>query len=90
MLDVIIARFDRPGWLDELIESGDVPDLIETAREAETSARRVRQWFESLLDPATPDRHCPVCSAAIRGRSDRRYCSDACRQKAHRASRLKP
>jgi hypothetical protein len=30
-------------------------------------------------------RTCPICSTSLPGRSDRRYCSPACRQTAYRA-----
>jgi len=33
---------------------------------------------------AVTEHHCAVCGATLTGRTDRRYCSDRCRQQAHR------
>lgn len=67
----------------EIIDSGMLPDLIEETRRTERAAREVRHWFESLAG-VVDERRCP-CGAVLRGRADQRYCSAACRVRAHRA-----
>lgn len=88
MFDEAIGKF-TPAWIAEIVESGELPDLIRTARDTEASARLYRQWLESLTDDDAEPRACPVCGGPVRGRADRRYCSDTCRQKGYRSSRVK-
>lgn len=54
-----------------------------------TSVEHERVTATSPANGVTPgDRECPVCSGDLPiGRSDRRYCSNACRQRAYRMVR---
>jgi hypothetical protein len=60
------------------------PWMIGALREAEARARRLRRQVEQRLGEAQ-SRPCARCSKPVTGRPDRRYCSDRCRQGAHRA-----
>src|SRR4051812_23939004 len=62
----------EPWWVDHLAAS-------------ERAIRELRHRIEAL----TTDHHqrtCNQCGMPISGRSDRKFCSDACRIKAHRAT----
>lgn len=45
---------------------------------------RVAKGVSTAVTPKQDDRACPICQGAITGRVDKRYCSDRCRQQAHR------
>ena len=64
------------------------PWMVESLREAEAATRRLRIAIEQRL--AGVQRTCGRCVGEISGRSDRRYCSDACRQAGHRSRRIEP
>lgn len=53
-----------------------------------SSACRTASYRENSAEAVT--RECDGCRAVITGRSDRRYCSPACRQKAHRRRSTAP
>lgn len=53
-----------------------------------SSACRTASYRENSAEAVT--RECGGCGAIIAGRSDRRYCSPACRQKAHRRRSAAP
>lgn len=80
----MVPNKDRPelaGLVPQVSPAG-LAARIEHMRGAEVEARTERLRLEALQ--AGDDRACPVCGAAIVGRSDRRFCSPACRQRAHR------
>lgn len=65
---------DEPGLLDH---------LIELSRAIEDNAREDRVRFIAMRDGST--RHCTTCGDPfVALRSDARYCSPRCRQKAYR------
>ena len=53
-----------------------------------SSACRTASYRETSLEAVT--RECDGCGAVVAGRSDRRYCSPACRQRAHRRRSAAP
>lgn len=59
------------------------PWMAEALREAEARIRRLRISVEQQLADTTP-RPCAKCRKPVIGRADRKYCSDTCRQGAHR------
>lgn len=61
-----------------------MPAWIERLREAEAAIRQMRAQLEGALS----GRVCGYCGNKVGGRSDRKFCSNACRQMSHRASRL--
>ena len=65
-----LDRARIPGWVAEL-------------RDAEAGARRLRHELEALATDL--GRQCVVCHGPVIGRAGRIYCSNRCRQQAHRA-----
>lgn len=66
---------DEPGLLDH---------LIELAQSQEDIAREDRLRFTAMRDGS--NRNCETCGQGfVASRSDARYCSSPCRQKAYRA-----
>src|ERR1022692_3053155 len=55
-------------------------------RAAEASIRRLRKRLLKLASPdAAAPMSCEECEGPMSGRSDRRFCSAACRQRAYRS-----
>lgn len=50
----------------------------------------VRLSKAKTVSVAVTERACPICGGLIDGRADRRYCSDRCRQHAHRHRHVPP
>lgn len=66
---------DEPGLLDRLIELAQAQEAI---------ARQDRLRFIAMRDGS--NRNCETCGEGfVASRSDARYCSSPCRQKAYRA-----
>ncbi|WP_282848349.1 hypothetical protein [Microbacterium oxydans] len=66
---------DEPGLLDHLIELAQAQEAI---------ARQDRLRFIAMRDGS--NRNCETCGEGfVASRSDARYCSSPCRQKAYRA-----
>lgn len=66
---------DEPGLLDH---------LIQLAQAQEDIAREDRLRFSAMRDGS--NRNCETCGQGfVASRSDARYCSSPCRQKAYRA-----
>lgn len=59
---------------------------VRRLREMETRLRRFRKRLEALQ--AGDDRKCPACGKPVAGRTDKVYCSTACRIRAHRGSQV--
>jgi hypothetical protein len=57
---------------------------VSELREAEASIRRLRQRLTQLVEPEI-GRPCDGCGETMTGRTDRRFCSSACRQRAYRS-----
>jgi hypothetical protein len=62
------------------------PWMAAELRKAETAIRQLRCQVEERLAPERY-RPCAYCRGPVAGRADRKYCSDRCRQAAHRLRR---
>jgi len=76
----ISTDLDSPWFADVTAEVWMVAEL----RRAEAGIRRLRRQLEQRLGGGQP-RHCAKCRQPVTGRPDRLYCSDRCRQAAHRS-----
>ncbi len=84
------VRASRFSGLAELLDDDDYasldPDRLEEwvtqLREVERDIRRLRLRLAHELNG--PGAECDQCGAPVLGRTDRRYCSPACRQRAYR------
>lgn len=88
LLSLAGQSFDFPEQDLPRVDRARLPLAIELLHDAELGARRLRQRLEALH--ARTGRPCPVCGNPVTGRVDRMYCSDRCRQRAHRAGTSKP
>lgn len=64
-----------------LADRGRMPEWIQNLRESEAAIRQMRAQLEGALS----GRVCGYCGNKVGGRSDRKFCSAACRQVAHRS-----
>jgi len=84
----IAAHVHDDLWSDAdlaALDRSQVESWVVELREAERSVRRLRKRLAALVDfEASAGTACDVCEAPMVGRSDRRYCSAACRQRAYR------
>lgn len=64
-----------------LADRGKMPEWIQELRGAEAEIRQMRAQLEGALS----GRVCGYCGYKVGGRSDRKFCSAACRQMAHRS-----
>jgi hypothetical protein len=85
MTNVVTSARVSPWNTTELaaLDLADVPWWTEVLGEAERSVRQLRHQLELL--GAGEQRTCHGCSRPMTGRANRRYCTDACRQRAYRS-----
>lgn len=65
------------------------PLLVDLVDRTETAARELASLAQQMRDRWTVVRACPMCDMPVLGRSDKVYCSAACKQVAY-VSRSQP
>ena len=61
----------------------NVPEWLDWLDEGMANMRALHRQLAALIEPASGQ--CAQCGRSFRGRSDRKFCSDDCRQRGHRS-----
>lgn len=89
--DVVLSSHTG-GFTDADLDAVDPADAEWMAEHLAGAARSLHQLRKRLLSraghpPTVLARPCAACGGSMTGRQDQRYCSSACRQRAHRLRR---
>jgi len=77
---------DLPADVIAAVDPESARWMAEHLADAARFIHRLRQQLlvQAGVTPQAPARLCEQCTTPMRGRSDKRFCSPACRQRAHR------
>ncbi len=74
--------FNRHDWEKIKNEPGLLDDMIASFKARAVESKKIALQLEALRDDTR--NFCTVCGSEFVGRTDARYCSPACRQRAYR------
>jgi len=77
---------DLPADMIAAVDPESARWMAEQLADAARFIHRLRGQLlvQAGVTPQAPARLCEQCATPMRGRSDKRFCSPACRQRAHR------